>query len=550
MSVARKSVPGPSGLPALRRAIKPLQAPFLVAVAYFLGAEAAFYIGTLSDKIFALFWPPNVILFCALVIVPPRQWGLYIAAVLPAHVIAEHGVGMPAPQMLVAFATNCMMALSNAFAVRLLLGGPPWLGTRRKAILYIVVVIGVCPALSAFGGAFVPILGGGAPSDYWLYWAHWYLANALPNLTVGPVFLIWFSERTNWWRWRPLRPQVEPAILTFALVGICAVVATTAGQLVPDTFVPVLLLAPLPLVLWAAVRFGEKGASGAILIVTVILTWRTLHDPAIFKGQEPERNVLALQLFLTALAIPVLLLGAVIDELRRASDVTRKLTASLMTAQDDERRRIARDLHDSTGQNLIAATLIAAKIQRLLPPSAERILQQLEDVLQQAIREIRTVSYLLHPPLLDEAGLDLALRDYVAGYVDRSGIKVDLDIMPDLDRLAPNTELALFRVVQEALANVARHSESTTAQIALGQQTVRGARCVVLTIEDFGRGVPRARGLVSPIRRGQSASSGRGIGLDSMRERVHQVGGHFDIRSTAGGTVVRAVIPVTALDAN
>ncbi len=105
------------------------------------------------------------------------------------------------------------------------------------------------------------------------------------------------------------------------------------------------------------------------------------------------------------LSIPVLLLGALIDELRRAERTTRQLAASLLGAQDQERRRIARDLHDSTGQNLIAGTLIAGRMQDMLPAAAAPLMRQLEDVLQQSIREVRTVSYLLHPPLLDEAGL-------------------------------------------------------------------------------------------------------------------------------------------------
>ena len=116
-----------SMLVAERLSIAPLRGPLLVALAYFLGAEAAFFIGTLSDQIFALFWPPNVVLFCALLIVPQRQWWLYIAAAFPAHVIAELGVGMPVPQLLVAFATNCMVALLNAY------GGAPL--RRRPAVV-------------------------------------------------------------------------------------------------------------------------------------------------------------------------------------------------------------------------------------------------------------------------------------------------------------------------------------------------------------------------------------------------------------------------------
>ena len=144
-------------------------------LAYYLGAEAAFLIGTLSDKIFALFWPPNVILFCGLLLVPQRKWPVYITAAFVAHVAAETRVGMPATQLLVAFLTNCMVACLNAYFIRRLIGGPPWLGTLRATILYILITVGVSPVLSAFGGAVVPIMGGGTTSDYWVFWGHWYL---------------------------------------------------------------------------------------------------------------------------------------------------------------------------------------------------------------------------------------------------------------------------------------------------------------------------------------------------------------------------------------
>src|SRR5215472_13848323 len=151
-----------------RHAFGALQGPLLVALMYFVGAEAAFYIGTLSDRIFALFWPPNVVLFCALMIVPQRDWWLYIAAAFAAHVIAERSVGMAAPELLVAFVTNCMVALLNAFGVRRFVGDPAWFGNFRKASIYIVITAGIAPAVSALGGAFVPILGGGAFTDYWI----------------------------------------------------------------------------------------------------------------------------------------------------------------------------------------------------------------------------------------------------------------------------------------------------------------------------------------------------------------------------------------------
>jgi signal transduction histidine kinase len=533
----------------LRVSATTFSGPLLLALAYFLGAEAAFFIGTLSDQIFALFWPPNVILFCALLIVPQRQWWLYIAAAFVAHVVAELGVGMPVPQLLVAFATNCLVALLNAYGVRQTIGGPPWFGTFRNASLYIVIAAGAGPAIAALGGAFVPILGGGALSDYWLFWSYWYLANALPSLTIGPVFLIWFADGARWSRWIVSRRQIGPALLALALAGICVIAAQLASKLSAASFPAalVLLFAPLPLVLWAAVRHGEKGASAAILIVTVVLTWRTLNGPSLFPGGTPERSLLALQLFLMGLSVPVLLLGALVDELRRAERTTRQLAASLLTAQDEERRRIARDLHDSTGQNLIAATLIAGRMQDMLPVAAAPLMGQLEDVLQQSIREVRTVSYLLHPPLLDEAGLGPALRYYVDGYSERSGIYVDLDLDRDFDRLPPDTELALFRLVQEALTNVSRHSGSPTARIELAREGNGSGQNVVLTIEDEGRGMPDT-GMRALI--GGRRASARGVGLASMRERLNQVGGRLEIDSAVGRTIVRAIIPLSEQPAN
>jgi signal transduction histidine kinase len=238
----------------------------------------------------------------------------------------------------------------------------------------------------------------------------------------------------------------------------------------------------------------------------------------------------------------VLLLGALIDELRGVEHSLRELAISVVRAQDEERRRIARDLHDSTGQNLIAATLLLGRIEDALPVSAKPTLQQLEETLQQSIREVRTVSYLLHPPLLDEAGLGPALRCYVDGYMERSGTAVDLEVAPDIDRLPPDTELAVFRIVQEALTNVSRHSQSPTAGIRLARKKGADGQTIVLTIEDAGRGMPAIGSVRALI--GKIGSRSAGVGLASMRERLHQIGGRLEIDSVVGRTVVRALIPI------
>jgi signal transduction histidine kinase len=237
----------------------------------------------------------------------------------------------------------------------------------------------------------------------------------------------------------------------------------------------------------------------------------------------------------------MLLLGAATSELRMAEATARRLAGAVLKAQDEERRRIARGLHDSTGQNLIAATLFVCQLRDLLPASAVRIVQRLEEVLQQCIREIRTVSYLLYPPFLDENGLGLALSEYIDGFIARSGIKVELDISRDLES-SRDVELVLFRIVQEALTNVARHSESVTARIDLHRRNEREGGGIDLTIEDQGKGMPvTGHNQWSEFVSGASQSGG--VGLASMRERVGQLGGSIKINSGVGGTILRAWIP-------
>jgi PAS domain S-box-containing protein len=295
----------------------------LVALAYFVGAELAFFIGTLSDKIFAPFWPPNIVLFCVFLLVPIRRWWLYTLVAFPAHVVAELGVGMTMPALLVAFATNWAVAALNAGAVKLYAGGRPWLGDPRKALIYVGATALVSPAIVALGGAFVPIMSGGTIGQYWDFWAQWYASNALGSLTLAPVVLTWLCEP-----WPPISQtsqlrRLEALLLTTALVVVCVVTFEVGAGTQGSGFLPALLYLPLPLIVWATVRFGIKGASGAIFVVTIVLIWRTLKGHNLFTEGNAESNVLALQTFLIGLATPVLLLGAAINAIRSAEQTIR-----------------------------------------------------------------------------------------------------------------------------------------------------------------------------------------------------------------------------------
>jgi signal transduction histidine kinase len=524
------------GLPPFFKSFGPT---LLVALAYYLGARAAFLIGTLSDRIFAPFWPPNIILFCALLMVPKRRWWLYIAAALPSHLLAEITVAMPIAQSLVAFATNCMLAILSAVGVRWFLREPPWFGTLRNAAIYILITAGISPAIAALGGAFVQILGGG-PVDYWTSWGQWWIANALGSVTLGPLFLVWFFPRPEFARIKSVR-KTEGFVLILSLAVVCAIAFNVDKGTVQTEFLPVLLYSPLPVILWAAVRFGERGASAGILVVTVFSIWQNLRvsASAVFSGANPNTNVLALQIFLLGIAIPVFLLGAAIDELRRSVEATRRLAGALLQAQDEERRRIARELHDSTGQNLVMANLMAGQVETLAPPSCGPAIVQLKEILQGIISEIRTVSYLLHPPLLDVGGLGVALQSYANGFSKRTGIRVDLKLSPNVGRMSTDVELVLFRVIQEALTNIWRHSGSSTARIRLFRDVSDSRPRISLSIEDAGKGIP-TQIRKSTLSRSSKHQVSSGLGLIAMRERLHQIGGQLEIHSIAGKTVIRA----------
>lgn len=213
-----------------------------------------------------------------------------------------------------------------------------------------------------------------------------------------------------------------------------------------------------------------------------------------------------------------------------------QLTVRLFDIQDQERRRIARELHDGTAQNLFAISVNLQKLNQLDSSNEEvkQLIAECQSLGDQSLKEIRTLSYLLHPPLLDQAGLVSALKWYVEGFTKRSGIYIELFAEP-IGRLHSDVEMALFRVVQEALSNVRRHSASESASIRLEHRESK----IVLKIRDQGKGLaiaeysPDTNGFVSP-----------GVGIPGMKQRLRQLGGTLEITSDHQGTTVSAVVPV------
>ncbi|MGB7022544.1 MAG: PAS domain S-box protein [Candidatus Acidiferrales bacterium] len=216
----------------------------------------------------------------------------------------------------------------------------------------------------------------------------------------------------------------------------------------------------------------------------------------------------------------------------------RTLSNRLMQLQDDERRRIARELHDSVGQDLAALSMCLEGARRFATAMPQTAVQKLDDgcaIIEKCSSEIRTLSHLLHPPLLEELGLASAIEWYVEGFASRSKIKVDLQMPPNFKRLEPSIELPLFRVLQECLTNIHRHSESKTAAVKVEVDEHK----VSLEVSDQGKGMAKRDAMLNVGKR-------MGVGISGMRERLNDLGGTLEIHSTNQGTTVRAAIPLRA----
>jgi len=264
-----------------------------------------------------------------------------------------------------------------------------------------------------------------------------------------------------------------------------------------------------------------------------------LQAPQLHSGEEElrllrrnEGKVLWVRLTVNPLMRDGSIIGVLVTDLTTEKSNT-ELAARIQRLQDEERRNIARELHDSVGQLLAAITMNLNALQNgasNLNPSLSKVLDDSVVMVAEVSKEIRTVSHLLHPPLLGLAGLCSAIRWYVDGFSERSHISVELDMPSDLGSMAPEIEIALFRVVQECLTNVYRHSGSDSCFVKLQSENEQ----LRLEVRDQGKGMPKNK----------EAAESSGVGLRGMRERVRHLGGMLEVTSNEAGTAVIATVPL------
>lgn len=529
----------------------------LVAVAYWAGSQVDRFFGPVMSP--AAIWPPNAILLAALLASPVRSWWLYLLAVAPVDRIISWP--MPLAWGLTLYASNVSQSLMAASLLRLTWGsGLAWRESRFVA-LFLVCAVLLAPLASGLLGAIaVHAIHPGTP--YAATIRAWFVANALTNQVLAPaISIVIATARDGQPHWSPRRTTEAVALLAGLLVA-----SLFAFEIPRPRYdgVSAMLYTPLPFLLCIAMRFGVAGISLAHVAVVFVALHGVAHGRGPFLNESVTVSVLQVQLFLLALATPLLFLAAAACERRdaagalvaseraergarqesdRRGEQVRELAGRLIAAQEEERSRIARQLHDDLSQRLAAISLGLTALKRHTPLERQQDVTQLLRGAMELAKEFRSLSHELHPAVLRHAGLTAALRASCREQDGRNGIDVSfIDHCgqdPDHLDVPPTVALCLYRVAQEALRNVVRHSGARRATVALSAT----GPSLLVSVTDDGRGFETggASATAAPPR--------RGIGLASMEERLRLVRGRLTIVSRPGrGTEIRAAVPAAPED--
>jgi signal transduction histidine kinase len=437
---------------------------------------------------------------------------------------AQLQTGVPVWTALGWFITNSIEALIGAYCITKFTDSARRLDSVRGVLMFVVFGVLFAPLATSFLDAAAVIITGWG-RDYWHLGMERFWTNAVAELTIVPTIVLYSSKDISRIRSTRVTRWGEAALLA---VGTVLVAVLVFGlQAVSPATTPALLYVPLPFLLWAAARFGLAGLSTSLLSLALISTWFTIHGREPFPYASLPQNILSLQILFCVVAVPLMFLAAVMAEARGTQESLRRISGSLIEAQEQERLRIARELHDDLGQEL---ALVKVRLDMLVEESDASLKSPLTDLSNRvsAISDAtHEISHGLYPTQLEYLGLQKAVRK-LCGEVQRGKeLSVHLTIGNLPDQLQPSTSLALYRVVQETLHNITKHSQAENVQVELASDN----RQILLRIVDDGVGF-------------DVRHEGSGLGLTSMRQRVGAIGGSFDISSSQrAGTLIEVRVP-------
>jgi len=490
-------------------------------VAYYLAYRSSMSFHTATS---APLWLPDAILLSALLLTPRRKWWLFLLAPIPVRLFVEVSPGVPYLLLAISFVNDSLKALLGAYILTRLNNGTPKLGTIRELFQFFLIVVVLTPFLSATGGAFTRYYLFG--DSFQVAWQVWFLGNALPNLILTPMILYWSNVGTSEfrsadkWRW------LEGGLLfgTLLLLGLLES-SDFDGDLSSS---PILMYLPFPLLLYAAARFGPAGVSSAFFIVAAFAISSAEKGQGPFAGHPPDSHILWIQLVFYATSIPLLGVAVLLRESNRNERIAREnhkqmqeLAGRLIHLQDEERRRIARELHDSFGQTL---ALMRLRLETLIKNSDEKgvepdELAEVSALVASANEDLHVMAHNYPIYELDRLGLAHAIQSVIHRLADSPPVEIWTDLEPVNDVLSPAEATNLFRIVQEGLSNIIKHSNALHASVRLSfaDGDVR------LVIEDDGDGIEL------PAKVHDS-----GVGLSNIAERVRMIGGTLSVDSAPG----------------
>jgi signal transduction histidine kinase len=464
------------------------------------------------------FWPATGVGIAVLYLGGLRWWpGVLLGDLLTRE------FALPLWAVLAETAGNMARALLAVIILQRLVGRRAAMD-RLEHVGAVFAAVAVGEAVSATVAMLARQAGGLIEvSEMSVFWRSWWLGGVAGGLVVVPLALAWAHGRASVWRGRRAG---EGALMLIAVAGLSAI-ALSADQ--PLTYMV------FPAFIWAALRFGPQGATLAVAVAAVIAVLATSHEEGPFVEHSPTNSALNLQLYIVFAALTTLCLAAIVSERRRAALELAESQRREGERAALERQRIARDLHDSVSQSLFSTTLHVRTAQHALelekPAATGPVGQELSEIGQLtrgALAEMRALIFELRPGALAEEGLVAALAKQAAALSTREGLVIDVDGPDDRLPLEPEVEAQLYRLGQEALANVVKHARASSATVRIAA----GDDAVSVEVTDDGRGFDPAA--VGP----------QHFGLRSMRGRVADLGGRLEVTSGRGrGTVVRVEVP-------
>lgn len=508
----------------------------LQTVAFALITGIIFYVGTRIG--FALtpngqpnsaFWPPNAILLAALLLAPRKVWWILLVAMVPPHFAAQHQAGVPIWTAASWFLTNTSEALIGAFCITRLISPRTAFESARGVSVFVLFGVLIAPLATSFLDAAGVVLTGWG-RGYLSLGAERFWTNALAELTIVPAIVLCVSNGGRWINNAGFIRYCEAGLL-----GLSAVLATFlvfGFKPVSPSTTPLLLFVPVALLLWATARFGSGGLSLCLLVISVTAIWYVVHGREPFPSASLRQNVLAIQILLCTVVLPLMFLSAFMTEARQTQRSLRQMVCNLITAQEQERARIGRELHDDINQRL-ALLAIELGLLRDHPSDVASRVQQIQQKTDEIARDVQSLSHDLHPSKLEYLGAAAGMRSWCNEFAERQSMNIEFETDVS-STIPPEVGVCLFRVLQEALHNAAKHSGVKHIEVRLAERP--GA--VHLMVRDSGRGFDL-----------EPAMFVKGLGLTSMRERVRLVDGTISIESKPmGGTTIRVCIPLDSVE--